>query len=219
MRRASSTRAVAHARRPVRARRAASPRRGTVARARSVRGRRSLATPHLMLGEAIAVLERTPRVIETMLGGLPAGWSEVTDGPRTWSPRVVVGHLIHGEETDWIPRARLILEHGEARPFTPYDRFAQFRRFGRTPLPALIRMFSQARERNLAVLRRWRLTQRQLALTGIHPEFGRVSLGQLIATWVAHDLGHTVQIARTMARRYREDAGPWVKYLSVLTRR
>lgn len=165
------------------------------------------------------MLERTPRVIDALLRGLPAAWTNVTEGPRTWSPRVVVGHLVHGEETDWIPRASLILESGEARPFTPYDRFAQFRRFGRTPTATLLAMFKRARARNLRTLRRWKLTPRQLRLTGIHPEFGRVSMGQLLATWVAHDLGHTVQIARVMAKRYKRDAGPWVKYLSVLTRR
>jgi hypothetical protein len=176
-------------------------------------------TPELRLHEAIAVLERTPLVIESMLRGLPPAWARVTEGPNTWSPRVIVGHLVHGEETDWIPRARLILEHGEARPFTPYDRLAQFRRFESTPLPVLIGMFKRARARNLRVLKRWKLTPRQLRLTGIHPEFGRVSLGQLLATWVAHDLGHVVQTARVMAKRYKTDAGPWVQYLSVLTRR
>ncbi|MGH7740763.1 MAG: DinB family protein [Candidatus Eiseniibacteriota bacterium] len=165
------------------------------------------------------MLERTPRVIAAMLRGLPPAWSRATEGRGTWSPRVVVGHLVHGEETDWIPRARLILERGESRPFTPYDRFAQFRRFGSTPLPVLLTKFQKTRAENLRTLKRWRLTPRQLHLTGIHPEFGRVSLGQLLATWVAHDLGHVVQIARVMARRYQADAGPWVRYLSVLTRR
>jgi len=164
------------------------------------------------------VLERTPRLLRAMLGGLPTSWTGVTEGPRTWSPRVVIGHLLHGEETDWIPRARIILERGESRPFTPYDRFAQFRRFGSMPSPKLLAAFARARARNLRVLRRWKLTARQLRLTGIHPEFGRVSLGQLLATWVAHDLGHVAQIARVMAKRYKTDAGPWVRYLSVLTR-
>jgi hypothetical protein len=181
--------------------------------------RRAFPTPELRLAEAIAVLERTPRVIEAMLRGLPPAWTDVTEGPRTWSPRVIVGHLVHGEETDWIPRARLILQYGESRPFTPYDRLAQFRRFKSTPLPVLIRMFQRVRAQNLRVLRRWKLTPRHLRLTGTHPEFGPVSLGQLIATWVAHDLGHVVQTARVMAKRYKTDAGPWVQYLSVLTRR
>ena len=187
--------------------------------AATLRRGRNFPTPELRLAEAIAVLERTPLVIEAMLRGLPPAWTRVTEGPRTWSPRVIVGHLVHGEETDWIPRARLILEHGEARPFTPYDRFAQFRRFKTTPLPVLIRKFRRARAQNLRVLKGWNLTRRQLRLTGTHPEFGPVSLGQLIATWVAHDLGHVVQIARVMAKRYKTDAGPWVQYLSVLTRR
>ena len=179
----------------------------------------SFPTPELRLAEAIAVLDRTPRMLDAMLRGLPPAWGRVTEGPRTWSPRVVIGHLLHGEETDWIPRARIILERGEAQTFTPYDRFAQFRRFGTTPLAKLLTLFKRARARNLRTLRAWRLTPRQLRLTGIHPEFGRVSLGQLLATWVAHDLGHVVQIARVMAKRYRTDAGPWVRYLSVLTRR
>lgn len=153
-----------------------------------------------------------------MLGGVPRGWTEATEGPRTWSPRVVMGHLVHGEDDDWIPRARIILEQGEARPFTPYDRLAQYRLFRNTPLPALLAMFERKRARNLRTLRAWRLTRARLQLTGIHPEFGRVSLGQLLATWVAHDLTHVVQIARVMAKRYRTDVGPWVRYLSVLTR-
>lgn len=170
------------------------------------------------LTEGAAVLERTPGVLRAMLAGLPAPWTERDEGPETWSPFVIVGHLIHGERTDWIPRARIILDQGADRRFTPYDRFAQFHESAGKPLAALLDEFEDLRARNLATLRNWRLTSDQLSLTGEHPEFGSVTLRQLLATWVAHDLGHIAQIARVMAKQYRVAVGPWRAYLPIVDR-
>ena len=153
-----------------------------------------------------------------MLDGLPSPWIERDEGPETWSPFVIVGHLIHGERTDWIPRARIILEQGTDRRFTPYDRFAQFQESAAKSLPALLDEFASLRSQNLAVLNDWQLSNAQLDLTGEHPEFGRVTLRQLLATWVAHDLGHIAQVARVMAKQYRDAIGPWRAYLPVVDR-
>jgi hypothetical protein len=170
------------------------------------------------LAAGVAVLERTPRTLRAMLDGLPPVWADATDGPETWSPYVIVGHLIHGERTDWIPRARIILAQGANRRFTPYDRFAQFRESQGKSLAELLEEFADLRAENLATLAAWRLTEAQLALEGEHPEFGPVTLRQLLATWVAHDLGHVAQVARVMAKQYREAVGPWRAYLPVLDR-
>jgi hypothetical protein len=170
------------------------------------------------LTAGIAVLERTPHTLRAMLAGLPPAWTDATEGPETWSPYVIVGHLIHGERTDWIPRARIILAQGPQRRFTPYDRFAQFRESQGKSLADLLDELARLRADNLAALREWRLTDAQLALEGEHPDFGRVTLRQLLATWVAHDLGHVAQTARVMAKQYREAVGPWRAYLPVMDR-
>ena len=170
------------------------------------------------LDEAIPVLERTPKVLTTLLDELPEDWTRVDEGPDTWSPREVVAHLIHGERTDWIPRARIILERGGDRRFAPYDRFAQFHESRGKSLTELLDELSRLREENLAALASWRLTDVELALEGEHPEFGPVTLRQLLATWVAHDLGHIAQVARVMAKQYREAVGPWRSYLPILDR-
>lgn len=167
------------------------------------------------LSNGIAVLERTPATLRALLSGLPADWTAATEGPDTWSPFVVVGHLIHGERTDWIPRAQIILAQGASRRFTPYDRLAQFRDEGKS-LEGLLDEFVALRAANLATLQEWRLDDARLSLQGEHPAFGAVSLRQLLATWVAHDLGHIVQISRVMARQYRDAVGPWREYLSVM---
>jgi len=166
----------------------------------------------------IAVLERTPRALHAMLDGLPSDWTDATEGPDTWSPYVIVGHLIHGELTDWIPRAQVILAQGADRRFTPYDRFAQFRESQGKSLAMLLDEFARLRAGNLGTLREWRLTDAQLALEGEHPAFGAVSLRQLLATWVAHDLGHIAQTARVMAKQYRDAIGPWREYLPIMDR-
>jgi DinB superfamily len=170
------------------------------------------------MATAVAVLERTPGTLRALLEGLPAGWTDGDEGPGTWSPYVVVGHLIHGERTDWIPRARIILERGANRRFTPFDRFAQLRESEGKSLGELLDEFARLRSENLATLAGWRLTEAQLALEGEHPEFGTVTLRQLLATWVAHDLGHVVQISRVMAKQYHDAVGPWRAYLSVMNR-
>ena len=165
-----------------------------------------------------AVLERTPVALREMLAGLPAQWIAADEGPETWSPYVVIGHLVHGERTDWIPRARLILDQAANRRFEPFDRLAQFRESKGKSLARLLDEFSDLRRANLATLRGWNLTEEKLALEGEHPEFGAVTLRQLLATWVAHDLGHVAQIARVMAKQYREAIGPWRAYLPIVDR-
>lgn len=165
-----------------------------------------------------AVLERTPATLRALLAGLPAEWVTATEGPDTWSPFDIVGHLIHGERTDWIPRARIILAQGADRRFAPFDRFAQFEDSRGKALTDLLEEFSALRAESLRTLAGWRLTDTELELTGEHPAFGPVTLRQLLSTWVAHDLGHVAQIARVMAKQYRDDVGPWRAYLSVMDR-
>lgn len=168
------------------------------------------------LNEGTAVLERTPATLSAMLQGLPEAWTDANEGPDTWSPYVVVGHLIHGERTDWIPRAQIILAQGPNRRFAPYDRFAQFQESQGKSLGDLLDEFATLRAANLATLKSWQLTDAQLTLHGEHPALGMVTLRQLLACWVAHDLGHIVQVARVMAKQYREAVGPWTAYLSVM---
>ncbi len=170
------------------------------------------------LADARAVLERTPPTLRAMLAGLPGPWTEATEGPETWSPFDIMGHLIHGERTDWIARAELILAQGASRRFAPFDRFAQFEESRGKSLAALLDEFERVRAANLATLAGWKLTAEQLALEGEHPTFGPVTLRNLLATWVAHDLGHIAQIARVMAKRYRDDVGPWRAYLPIMDR-
>ena len=170
------------------------------------------------LEAGIAVLERTPSTLRAMLEGLDAEWLDGTEGPETWSPYVIVGHLIHGERTDWIPRAKIILAQGATRRFTPFDRFAQLRESRGKSLATLLDELEALRAENLGTLRGWKLTDAQLALQGEHPELGAVTMRQLLATWVAHDLGHIAQTARVMAKQYREAVGPWRKYLPVMDR-
>lgn len=168
------------------------------------------------LDNGIAILERTPAVVRTMLAGLPAAWLDATEGPDTWSPYFVVGHLVHGERADWIRRAQIILAQGADRQFTPFDRKAQFKDRPDRTLEELLDEFARLRAENLETLRGWQLTESHLGLTGEHPEFGTVTLRQLLSTWVAHDLGHLVQISRVMQRQYTEAVGPWRAYLSTL---
>ena len=170
------------------------------------------------LSDGIAVLERTPRTFRAMLEGVPPAWTDATEGPDTWSPYVIAGHLVHAERADWIPRAQIILAQGPDRRFTPFDRFAQFRESEGKTLVDLLDEFARLRADGVATLAGWRLTDVQLDLTGDHPAFGPVTLRQLLATWVAHDLGHIAQTARVMAKQYREAVGPWRAYLPILDR-
>jgi hypothetical protein len=172
----------------------------------------------LDLDEGVLVLERTPRTLRGMLSGLSPRWLHATEGPEAWSPYVIVGHLIHGERADWIPRARIILAQDANRRFEPFDRTAQLREDQSRPIDALLDEFTRLRAESLTTLTGWRLTDAQLALEGEHPAFGPVTLRQLLATWVAHDLGHVAQIARVMAKQYRDAVGPWRAYLPVLDR-
>ncbi len=172
----------------------------------------------LSLDAALEILPRTPGMLKTMLKGLSAQWTTGTEGPDTWSAEGVVGHLIHGEETDWIPRATMILTKGDSQAFEPFDRFAQAKRFQGWPLERLLDLFAELRAGSLRTLRGWRLKPEQLSLRGRHPELGQVTLSQLLACWVVHDLGHIAQISRVMAKQYSDAVGPWKAYLPVLTR-
>jgi len=169
------------------------------------------------LKESMDVLERTPRTLESLLDGLSEPWIRRTEGPKTFSAFDVVGHLIDGEETDWIPRARIILSRSPDPRFEPYDRFRHWTRNVDRSLPSLLSEFGKLRSANLALMDSWHLAEEQLELTGIHPTFGRVTLRELLAAWVVHDLGHIAQVARVMAKQYREAVGPWVPFMPVLT--
>jgi len=152
-----------------------------------------------------------------MLRGLPEGWLTAHEGDETWSPYDVVGHLIHGERTDWMERTRIILEHGESRPFNKFDRLAQFRDSQGRTLASLLDEFAQLRAKNLRDLEALRLTEADLGRRGTHPELGPVTLRHLLSTWVAHDLDHLVQIARVLARQYSDEVGPWRAYLRIIS--
>jgi hypothetical protein len=166
--------------------------------------------------ECLSVLARTPATLDALLRDLPDAWTVATEGPGTWSPHVVVGHLIHGEKADWIPRLSIILEHGTSRPFEPFDREAQLREGNAKSLAALLQEFTHSRQDSIGKLRAMHLTSEQLELRGTHPELGVVTARQLMATWTAHDLGHLLQISRVMAKRYKQEVGPWAAYLSVM---
>ncbi|HET9133613.1 MAG TPA: DinB family protein [Gemmatimonadales bacterium] len=170
----------------------------------------------LVIPEAIAVLERTPATLRALLLDLPAPWTTATEGPGTWSPYDVIGHLVHGERTDWIPRLRLMLSEAPERTFAPFDREAMLHESLGKSLGDLLDEFAALRAANLAVLRAAAISSAECSRTAVHPSLGQVSLGNLLATWVAHDLGHLVQVARVMATRYREEVGPWRAYLRVL---
>jgi hypothetical protein len=168
------------------------------------------------LDHTIALLERTPPTLAALLRDLPDAWTRANEGAATFSPYDVIGHLIHGEKTDWMARARIILEHGEARPFDRYDRFAQSRESAGRSLAALLEEFAKLRAENLAALRGLKLSPGDLERRGTHPVLGTVTLRQLLATWAAHDLTHLHQIARAMAHQYRGEVGPWDVFLGVL---
>lgn len=168
------------------------------------------------LEECLSVLTRTPATLDTLLRDLPEAWTLATEGPGTWSPYVIVGHLIHGEKADWIPRLTIILEHGESRAFDPFDREAQFRDSQGKSLPALLDEFADLRRRSLARVRALDLQPAQLELTGAHPTLGQVTAKQLLATWTAHDMAHLLQVSRVMAKRYKLEVGPWAEFLSVM---
>lgn len=168
--------------------------------------------------DAGPVLRRTPAVVRALLADLPDQWSRATEGPGTWSPFDVVGHLIHAERTNWIPRVEHLLQHGADVPFPPFDREAMFAASQGRPLAELLGTFEAVRANSLARLDALALEEADLSRRGRHPEFGEILLKQLLATWVAHDLSHLAQIVRVMARQYSEAVGLWRAYLSILRR-
>ena len=170
-----------------------------------------------VMEEGTPILARTPPTLDALLRGLPGGWVAAHEGGETWSPFDVIGHLIHGERTDWVPRVKIILEHGDARAFHKFDRFAQFALSEGRTLDSLLDEFAGLREANLGELARLRLTDADLDRRGRHPELGVVTLRQLLATWVAHDLDHVAQVSRVLARQYSDEVGPWRAYLRIIS--
>jgi hypothetical protein len=170
-----------------------------------------------VLVEAIEILSRTPAMLDALLRGLPEAWIVAHEGAQTWSPFDIIGHLIHGERTDWMPRAKIILEHGDARPFDRFDRLAQFTASAPRTLDSLLDEFATLRQRNLEELRALQLTPADLDRPGRHPELGPVTLRQLLATWTAHDLDHVMQISRVLGRQYSDEVGPWRAYLRIIS--
>jgi hypothetical protein len=168
------------------------------------------------LDETVAILARTPATLDAMLRGLPESWVRSNEGKDTWSAFDIVGHLIVGERTDWMQRARVILENGEARPFDPFDRFAQSRESQGKSLEQLLDEFARLRKENLAAVLALNLQPEDLSRRGRHPALGVVTLQQLLATWAVHDLTHVHQLSRVMAHQYRDAVGPWSAYLGVL---
>ena len=168
------------------------------------------------LDETIEILKQTPATLSSLLGGLSDEWIRCDEGPDTWSPYDVVGHLIHGEQADWIERLELMLEHGEWKTFSPFDRFAQFEASKGKTLNELLETFTALRAKSLTALAAKNLRPEQLEQRGTHPAFGSVTVRQLLATWAVHDLGHIAQIVRVMAKRYSEAVGPWSAYLRIL---
>jgi hypothetical protein len=171
------------------------------------------------LPRTLEVLSRTPGVLESLLDGLSEAWLDASEGPETFSPRDVVGHLIHGEETDWVPRIRLILERGDEEPFVPFDRFGFRETIRGRSIDDLLRELRNLRSDNLDYVRGLSLAATDFDLKGRHPSLGAVTLGQLFAAWMVHDLGHVRQIVRVVAHQYDEAVGPWKQYLSILAGR
>ncbi len=165
--------------------------------------------------QAVEILSQTPATLNSLLGNLSDDWIEKEDS-ENWNPFDIVGHFIHGEETDWIPRAEMIFAQGENRTFLPFDRFAQFKKSEGKSLSQLLETFARLRKENLEKLQLMSLTDEQLKLKGIHPELGEVNLEQLLSTWVVHDLTHLRQIVIVLAKKYSENVGVWKEYLSIL---
>ena len=166
--------------------------------------------------KSLEILERTPGVLITMLQGISADWTSVNEGGESWSVYDIIGHLIHGEKTDWVPRTDIILSENGDRKFTPFDRFAQFEESKGKSLDQLLNEFKTLRKSNVEQMQAKKLTDKNLAETGIHPVFGDITLKQLLSTWVVHDLNHIAQICRVMAKQYKEEVGPWTVYLKIL---
>jgi DinB superfamily len=167
--------------------------------------------------KSIEILERTPAALTAMLSGLSEEWIMVNEGPETFSPYDVIGHLLNGEKTDWPVRARIILEYGETKTFDLWDRFAQYKQSRGKTLKQLLEEFAILRNENMNWLKSQDLTEADLDKKGMHPKLGEVSLRNLMATWVVHDLTHTAQVARVMAKQYAGEMGPWTEYFRILS--
>ncbi|MGK2862307.1 MAG: DinB family protein [Chitinophagaceae bacterium] len=168
------------------------------------------------LAKSIEILERSPKVFNSLLQNLPEHWTKSNEGPDTFSPYDVIGHLIHGEKTDWRPRTMLILKNDIPEPFIPYDRFAQFENSKGKSLQVLLDEFEKLRAENMTWLKSLKITDNDLEKKGIHPSLGPVTLKQLLSTWVVHDLTHIAQVTRVMAKQYKEETGPWAEYFRIL---
>ena len=168
------------------------------------------------LEKSIEILERTPNVLAAMLQNISAEWTLNNEGGQTWTVYDIIGHLIHGEKTDWIPRAAIILSEKPDKTFEPFDRLAQFEASKGKSLTELLDEFKILRKNNIEYLRSIKLTGKDLEAKGFHPAFGEVTLSQLLSTWVVHDLNHIAQISRVMAKQYKAAVGPWIEYLSIL---
>lgn len=166
--------------------------------------------------KSISVLERTPKTLQTLLEGQHQDWTHQNEGGDSWSPYDVIGHLVHGEKTDWLPRIMIILNESDQKTFSPYDRFAQFKMNQGKSLNDLLLEFQELRASNIRRLQDLGLTDFDLEKEGIHPELGPVTMKNLIAAWVVHDMGHIAQVSRVMAKQYKNEVGPWPKYLTIL---
>ncbi len=168
------------------------------------------------MNKSIEILERTPHVLIQLVSGLSADWTMMNEGDETWSVFDVMGHLIHGEKTDWMTRIEIILSEGPNKEFEPFDRFAQLEESKGKSLEQLLKEFLAVKELSLEKLKRLNLKENDFNKTGIHPKFGTVTLSQLIAAWAVHDLDHISQISRVMAKQYKEQSGPWIEYMKIL---
>lgn len=175
-----------------------------------------MSEPNFSITKSIEVLERTPVVLQHLLSNLSPSWTTQNEGHETWNAYDVIGHLIHGEKTDWLVRAELILSNHSEKIFKPFDRFAQFENSKGKTIQELLLEFKQVRNENITKLRALNLSESDLVKKGVHPTFGEVTLQQLIATWVVHDLDHLSQISRVMAKHYEEEVGPWIEFLKIL---
>jgi len=168
--------------------------------------------------QATEILSRTPAILNSLMRGISDDWTHKNEGGDSWSPFDVLGHMVHGEESDWIARTKIILDHGTVRPFDPFDRTAMFEKFKGRSTDELLDMFDSLRKKNIEELQSLNITPDKLALQGTHPALGEVTLGQLLATWTVHDLSHIAQITRVMCRQYTAAVGPWAEFLPILKR-
>ncbi len=171
---------------------------------------------HYRIEDAIPILMRTPVVLDSQLRDLPDSWTLQNEGEGTWSPFDIVGHLVHGEKTDWIARVEIVLSDRTDKTFAPFDRFAQEKDSIGKNLNQLLDEFAALRSRNLETLKSLNISESDLSKEGIHPALGPVTLSNLLSTWVAHDLGHIAQINRVMAKQYKDEIGPWKEYLRIV---